>query len=180
MDRLWPWLAVVVVLGFWMLGAYNRVMALRGALLTAWLQLDALIQARQLAIGSLLDAVEPHLHTERTALDAMVSAQVQVATAAEVVRRQPHSEHPVAVLAKAEVAITGALVRVLALVDQQRELKGQAGVATPLQAIAELAPRDRFARLSFNDAAAAYNLAIEQFPTWLLARIFNFERAGLV
>ena len=47
----WGWLLALAVIFFWMLGAYNRVMALRGALVAAWLQLDTVIQARQQAIG---------------------------------------------------------------------------------------------------------------------------------
>ncbi|WP_088284654.1 LemA family protein [Ideonella sp. A 288] len=174
----WGWLAAAAVLGFWMLGAYNRITALRGAIGTAWQQLDALIQARQQALGALLDAVEPTLATERPALDAMVAAQVQVATAAEVLRRRPAAEEPPAVLAKAEAAIGAAQSRLLALVDQHAHLKANETVATQLRTLADLAPRDRFARQTFNEAASAYNLALDQFPTRLLVRVFGFQRGG--
>lgn len=174
----WGWLAAAAVLGFWTLGAYNRVTALRGAVVTAWQQLDALIQARQQAIGSLLDAVEPALVGERPALDAMVGAQVQVATAAELVRKRPAPEEAMGVLAKAEVAIVAALSRIVALVDTHGELKHDAAVAPHLQSLNELSPRHKFARQAFNDAVAAYNHAIGQFPTRLLTRAFGFERAG--
>jgi len=174
----WGWLAAAAVLGFWMLGAHNRVVALRGAVTAAWQQLDGLIQSRQQAIGALVDAVEPRLAAERPALEAMVGAQVQVATAAEVVRRRPTTEEPLAVLAKSEAALAAALARLVALVQQGSELRLEAAVATPLAALAELAPRDRYARQAFNDAANAYNLALMQFPTRLLGRIFGFQRAG--
>lgn len=176
----WGWLAAAAVLGFWMLGAYNRVTALRAAMVSAWQQLDALIQARQQTIGSLLDAVEPALVGERSALDAMVGAQVQVATAAELVRRRPAPEEAMAVLAKAEVSIVAALARIVALVDHHGELKHDASVAPHLLSLTELGARDRFARQAFNEAARAYNHAIDQFPTRLLTRAFGFERAGVL
>lgn len=178
-DRVpWPWLLAVAVIFFWMLGAYNRVMALRGALHSAWQQLDTVIQARQQAIGSLVDAVEPRMAAERSAIDAMVAAQVRVATAAEVVRRRPTTVEPVAVLAKAEGDLAAALARLQSLVEQQAELRHEPAVSSPTKDLVELAARMRFNRQGFNDAANAYNAAVTQFPTRLLVRVFRFELAG--
>ncbi|MBL0090603.1 MAG: LemA family protein [Ideonella sp.] len=174
----WPWLLAVAVIFFWMLGAYNRVMALRGALHSAWQQLDTVIQARQQAIGSLVDAVEPRMAAERSAIDAMVAAQVRVATAAEVVRRRPTTVEPVAVLAKAEGDLAAALARLQSLVEQQAELRHEPAVSSPTKDLVELAARMRFNRQGFNDAANAYNAAVTQFPTRLLVRVFRFELAG--
>ena len=177
-EALWWWLALLAVLGFWALGAYNRIVSLRASVGSAWLLHDGLIQARQKAIGSLLDAVEPSLQAERAATEAIVAAQVQVATAAEVVRRRPIALHPVEVLAKAESAMTAALPRLLALVDQHAELKRQATVQVPLLALSELVPRERFSRQAFNEAVGHYNRAIGQLPTRLLVWVFGFEPAG--
>jgi LemA protein len=174
----WGWLLALAVIFFWMLGAYNRVMALRGALVAAWQQLDAVIQARQQAIGSLVDAVEPGMPAERSAIEAMVAAQVRVATAAEVVRRRPTTEDPVAVLAKAEGDLAAALARLQSLVEQHTELRHEPAVSQPTKELLELAVRMRFTRQGFNDAANAYNSAVTQFPTRLLVRVFRFELAG--
>ena len=174
----WAWLGLLAVLGFWMLGAYNRVMALRAGVVTAWAQLDAVIQLRQQSIGALVDAAEPSLASERATFDALVAAQVRVATSAEVVRRRPTTEEPLAVLGKSEVALAAALARVVALVDNDTSLRQEAAVAGPLAALGELGPRERFARQGFNDAASLYNAALSQFPTRLLNRVFGFQRAG--
>ena len=178
MSTVWWWLALAAVLGFWMLGAYNRIMALRAAVISAWQTQDGLILARQHALGSLIDAVEPSLQAEHAAVDAVVSAQVQVATAAEVVRRKPIAWHPVEVLAQAQSAMSAALPRLLSLIDQHVALKRQDDVVRGLQTLNDLAPRERFSRQAFNDAVAAYNQAIELFPTRLLRWVFGFEAAG--
>jgi LemA protein len=127
----WEWIAALAVLGFWALGAYNRVMALRGVVVAAWLQLDTVIQARQQAIGSLVDAVDVALSSERSAIDAMVAAQVRVATSSEVVRRRPTSEEPLVVLAKSEVELAAALTRLQALIEQLGDLRHEDAVAGP-------------------------------------------------
>ena len=46
---------------------------------------------------------------------------------------------------------------------------------------AELAEADTglaFARRHFNETAQVYNLAVSQFPTWLIAGLFGFRKAG--
>ncbi len=176
----WGWIALAAVLGLWMLGARNRVVGLRGAVSSAWAEVDALLKARQQAIGALLEAAVDRLAAERATLDAVVAAQVQVATAAEVLRKRPVREEPMAVLSRAEASIGSALARLVALIEADAELRFDAAVAPQLKALADLAPRAAFARKLYNEAAAAYNAAITQFPTRLLSRFFRFERAGLL
>jgi LemA protein len=174
----WRWIVLALVLGLWMLGARNRVVALRGAVSAAWQQVDGVIKARQQAIGALLDAALPRLEGERGAVDAVVAAQIQVATASEVLRKRPSREEPAAVLARAEISLASALARLVSLIETHGELRYDTEVVTQLRALTELAPRGAFARESFNEAVQRYNAAIEQFPTRLLNRLFRFERAG--
>ena len=62
--------------------------------------------------------------------------------------------------------------------EQHSELCHEPAVTQPTKDLLELAVRMRFMRQGFNDAANAYNLAVTQFPTRLLARVFRFELAG--
>lgn len=174
----WGWIGLLLVLGLWMLGARNRIVAQRGAVSAAWQQMDAVIKARQQAIGALLDAALPKLEAERGAVDAVVGAQIQVATAAEVLRRRPTQEEPMAVLSRAEIGLASAMTRLVALIETHAELRHETEVKAQLRALADQSPRLAFARESFNEAALRYNAAIEQFPTRLLNRLFRFERAG--
>ncbi len=174
----WGWIGLLLVLGLWMLGARNRIVALRGAVAAAWQQVDAVIKARQQAIGALLDAALPRLAAERGAVDAVVGAQIQVATAAEVLRRRPTREEPAAVLARAEISLGSALARLVALIETHGELRFDSEIVTQLRTLADQAPRLGFARESFNEAVQRYNAAIEQFPTRLLNQLYRFERAG--
>ncbi|HNJ84203.1 MAG TPA: LemA family protein, partial [Piscinibacter sp.] len=64
------------------------------------------------------------------------------------------------------------------------EILGQARAALrpsgdPLSA--ELAEADTalaFARRQFNESAQVYNRAVSQFPTWVIAGLFGFRKAG--
>ena len=37
-----------------------------------------------------------------------------------------------------------------------------------------------FTRRQFNDTSDAYNRAVRQFPTWVLALVFRFRPAGVL
>jgi LemA protein len=177
-DTTWLLIGVAAVLGFWMLGAYNRVMSLRAPILVAWTQLEGVLQARSQVIAELLTTVERALASERAALDATSLAQKQLMAAVDLVRPRPVRREVVAALAQSEVAMVGAMARLTALVEQQAMLRSEPAAATSLQALHDLQPRLAFARQVFNEAAGAYNSAVQQFPTSLLRRVFDFDEAG--
>ena len=174
----WLWIAALAVLALWTLGAHNRITALRAAVLAAWAQVDQMLLARAQALASLLAAVAQPLATESAALDAVASAQAQVVTAVDALRRRPVARDTVADLSKADAVLAAVLVRLLALVDQHPALLVDDAVKTPLKALKDLPPRLLFARQIFNDAGAAYNHATRQFPTRLLSALLQFGQAG--
>jgi LemA protein len=172
------WLGLLAVLGLWMLGAHNRVTALRASILTAWAQVEATLAAHGRAVGALLAAVAVPLAGEAAALEAVASAQAQVRSATEALRRAPVSVQGVAELAKADAVLGAVLVRLVALVEQQTALLADAAVSEPLQLLRDHPARLAFARQMFNDAGAAYNAATVQFPTRLLGSLLRFGQAG--
>jgi LemA protein len=176
-DLLGP-LALLVVLGLWMLGAHNRITALRGAVLSAWVPVEAALQQRAQALSALLALADQPLASERAAVDAVHAAQAQVALHADAVRRRPAQRDGVVELSKADAVLAATLPRLLALVDQQAMLRGEPAVKAALAALDEARPRLLFARQAFNAAGEAYNQAIVQFPTRLLGPVFRFGQAG--
>lgn len=172
------WLVALLVLGLWMLGAHNRVTALKAAVLAAWTQVDAALQIRAQALGALLAKVAEPLASEAAAVDAVAGALAQVQAASEAVRRAPLARDAVADLGKADAVLAAVLVRLVALVEQQPALLGDEAVAAALQALREAPPRLAFARQLFNEAGSAYNAATSQFPTRLLASLLRFGQAG--
>ncbi len=169
------WVALLAVLGLWMLGAHNRIMALKAAVLAAWPPVDAALQQR----GQLLAALLPGL-PEALAGDAaaVAAAQAQVQAAADPVRRSPLVPDAVAALSQADARLAAALERLHAQIEQQPALVADLAPASTLQELAELPLRLSIAREQFNTAGLAYNAAIGQFPTRLLASALRFGRAG--
>ena len=172
------WLTLLALLGLWMLGAYNRITALRAAILVAWAQVELALAARAQALSALLAAVAEPLASETAAVEAVAAAQAQVLSATEAMRRRPVAQDSVADLSKADAVLAAVLVRLVALVEQQAALKSDEAVMAPLAVLRELPPRLVFARQMFNTAGSAYNAATGQYPTHLLGSLFSFGQAG--
>jgi len=159
---------------FWMLGAYNRLVGLRNAIIAAWAQVDEPLQRRSMAIVALTEGLREPLADEAGALESLRSAQSQLQGAADALRRRPAMAARAQALRSAEAAVAAALARLLALLEQRPGL----AAGEPLAALHEATQRIGFARQLFNDAVRSYNEAAHQFPTRLLTALFGFGSAG--
>lgn len=166
------------VLLFWIVGAYNRLVRLRGAIGLAWAQIDELLARRSFLLEGLADAVRDHLVDEGVTLSALSQAEQRQRGAAMVVRGRPsHSPALVAwVLAEAELA--SPMARLQALIEQRHDLAHSEPVLPLQRQLLELAPRLVYARQLFSDAAEAYNAALEEFPTRAVGRMFGMRAAS--
>ena len=84
------WLFQVVVLAVllaWVVGAYNRMVRLRAAIITAWEQIVAALVKRSEAMAAVADAVREPLAAETATLQALADADARHRTAADDVRQ---------------------------------------------------------------------------------------------
>ena len=178
----WAVLAAAAVLVFWMVGAYNRLVALRSRIGSAWADVEAARRHRAGAVEPLCAALRGPLSAEQGALDAFTGLHRQSADAAAMVSGSPVSILSTAAWVLAEAALTSAAARVLALADQQRDALAREGngAAPQLAVWHEGQTRLGFARRVFDTAAADYNAALMQPPTRWLRRLFGFGPAGSV
>jgi LemA protein len=170
--------AAAALLVFWMLGAHNRLVALRNDIGAAWAQVDEPMQQRAAAVTPLASGLRSHLADEHGTLDAVLAALAQVQSACDALRPRPAAAPRAAALGVAESALSAALARLLALLEHHPELNADASLAAHVAALRDATQRLAFARQLFNNAVAVYNEAAEQFPTRVLARLFGFGAAG--
>jgi LemA protein len=182
-PELWSWLgraAVVAVLLFWMVGAYNRLMRHRNALAAAWGQIDELLSRRAAALEPLVAQLAEPMAAEAKTLEALSQALERQQQAARAVRARPSHAASLQAWVVAEGELASPMARLAALVEQHPELAGSEGIKPLRQQLAELAPRLSYARQAFNDVAEVYNAAIEEFPTRLLTTVFGFKATARV
>jgi LemA protein len=173
-------LAAAAVIVFWMVGAYNRLVALRTAIGQAWTQVEQQLQQRRAALESMLPALrESFGEADRDAAEALQGALMQVQASADAMRARPVSVDGPAVLNTAEQALAAAQARVFALLEYHPELRDDSPpVAGARAQLAALEPQLAFARQLFNSAAERYDEAARQFPTSMLSAIYGFGPAG--
>ena len=173
-------LALASVAVFWMLGAYNRLVALRNAVGEAWIKVEEAQRQRGDALAPLVAAVREPLAAEPGLFDALLAAQGASEQATVAMAAHTLSARTAANWVAAESTLAAAASRVLALLEQHAGLRTQEPVAGLVQACRALEPRMAFTRQLFNETAVAYDQALAQFPTRLLVRWFRFRPAGRI
>jgi LemA protein len=164
--------AVGAVLVFWVVGAYNRLVRLRSELAARFGIVDDRYRQRHALLESQLELLATRLAAATPRLDALRAACRQAEAAREHARARPGAASAVTSLRVAEEILADARARLPVQSIADSELPDlNARLATSDTALA-------FARGEFNGAVAAYNEALRQFPTLLVARLFNFRAAA--
>ncbi len=152
---------IVVVLVFFAIGAYNRLVSLRNQTQNAWKQIDVQLKRRHDLIPNLINTVKGAMGFERETLEAVVAARNTAIAAV--------NSGSVPATAAAETQLTGALGRLLAVVEAYPDLKATGNVAQLQEELTATENKIGFARQLYNDTATQYNTAQQTFPTMLFA-----------
>lgn len=170
--------AIVAVLAFWAVGAYNRLVSLRNDISRAFAPVEMQIRQRHTLLGQWGAALEPLLEHEPQALEALLAAGSQLQTACDLVRSRPSAARPMASLRLAEETLAQARARLRAVLPAKPEMLAGLGVAALSEELTAVDNALAFARRQFNEATQTYNDALDQFPTWVVAGVFRFRGAG--
>src|SRR5512143_237516 len=120
---MWFLLIAIVVVLAWVAMAYNALIALKNQTVNAWKQIDVQLKRRHDLIPNLVNTVKGAMQFERETLEAVVAARNQ----AIKVQQAPGAH--VGETAAAEAQLTGALSRLLAVVEAYPDLKATGNVA---------------------------------------------------
>ena len=155
-------LVLLAALIFWGVAAYNGLIALKNQVENAWKQIDVQLKRRHDLIPNLVNTVKGAMNFERQTLEAVVEARNK-AIAVE------SSGAGVRATAQAEAQLTGALGRLLAVVEAYPQLKATGNVAQLQEELTTTENKIAFARQLYNDVATQYNTKQKQVPTVFLA-----------
>jgi LemA protein len=165
-------LVVLAVIALWVIGAYNTLIRLKNAVYNAWKQIDVQLKRRYDLIPNLVETVKGAMQFERDTLDAVVKARNQAIQVNQ-------SNAGVGTVAAAETQLTGALHRLLAVVEAYPDLKATGNVAQLQEELTSTENKIAFARQLYNDTATQYNTKQMQFPTNLVAGLAKATPAEL-
>jgi LemA protein len=185
-ESLAGWIVVAVLL-FWFVGAYNRLVRLRAAVLQAYATLDAALSRQLDFVQASITAEPPPDASAQDLLSSVAplqAATTQLATLLGATRLHPLDAGGMAALATALQVLVNAWQRqhpdAVTVFDADGTLsrpvplQPDASVAAVPGAVAPIAWPEpsaaaEIARSQFNLAVAHYNAAIAQFPALLVA-----------
>jgi LemA protein len=173
-------LGVIVVLGFWIAGIYNRLVTFRARHKNAFAQIDVQLKRRYDLIPNLVETAKAYMSHERETLEAVINARNQAASAAGKAAANPGDPAAMVALGGAEGMLTQSLGRLFALAEAYPDLKANQNMMAIQEELTSTENKVAFARQAFNDAVTAYNTYRESFPPVLFAGTFGFQQASLL
>ena len=155
--------AVLIVL--WAVATYNGLVSRRAMVAEGWSGIDAQLKRRADLIPNLVETVKGYATHERTTFDELTK-----------MRSEAGSQDP-AQRAAAETAISAAIGKVMAVAEAYPDLKASANFQTLQKDLADLEDQIQLARRYYNGAVRNINVAVQQFPSNLIANAGGFTAA---
>ena len=149
---------------------YNGLVGLRNQVKNAWAQIDVQLKRRYDLIPNLVETVKGYAAHERATLEAVTNARNMAQSLAS-------SGGGVAERAKAEGELSGALARLLAVVEQYPNLKANQNFLALQEELTSTENKISFSRQYYNDSVLRYNNKTQMFPSNIIASMSGFKRS---
>lgn len=168
MVALWIIVAILVILVIWLVSNYNGLVGLRNQVKNAWAQIDVQLKRRRDLIPNLVETVKGYMQHERGTLEAVTNARnlAQAGVSAGPGER-----------AKLEGDLSGALARLLVVVERYPDLKANQNFLALQEELTSTENKISFSRQFYNDTVLKLNNLIQMFPSNIVAGMTGFKAA---
>jgi LemA protein len=171
--------AVLLVLGLWVVGIYNALVALRNRFKNAFAQIDVQLKRRYDLIPNLVETAKGYLKHERETLEAVIKARNIALAASQTAAANPADANAMKGLVSAETGLAGALSRLMVVSEQYPDLKANQNMMQLTEELTSTENKISFARQAYNDSVMSYNTTRETFPNVIFSGMFGFQPAEL-
>ena len=158
--------AVVLIAVLSMVGSYNKLVAEKVTVETAFSGIDTQLQRRADLIPNLVATVKGFASQEKSIIDSITAARAKLSGATTVSDK-----------ATADGELTSALSRLLVVVENYPDLKSDANFIALQDELAGTENRIAVSRLDYNAVVKTYNTHVRSFPAVLYAGLFGFNAA---
>jgi len=159
-------IAIVVVVAIAVALLYNGLVRRRNQVDNAWSQIDVQLKRRHDLIPNLVEAVKDYMSYEQETLTKVTDARAAAVSAGS---QGPEAQ------ARAENALTQSLRSLFAVAENYPDLKANQNVLSLQEELTTTENKISFARQFYNDSVMTFNMMIQQFPSNLIAGMFNFS-----
>ena len=172
---------VVVVLGLggFVVGVYNKLVTMRNRYKNAYAQIDVQLKRRYDLIPNLVEIAKGYIKHERETLENVTKARNIAYAASQAAAANPGDASAMKGLVSAESGLAGTLSRLMMVSEQYPDLKANQNMMQLTEELTSTENKISFARQAYNDTVMVYNTDREVFPSNLVASMFNFGAAEL-
>lgn len=157
-------LVVVALLVIFVITIYNGLVSLKVQCDNAWADIDVQLKRRYDLIPNVVETVKGYAAHEKGTLEGVIAARNKAMT----------SEGPAA-KAEAEGMLTAALRQVFALAEAYPQLRAVESFTQLQQTLNQIEDTVQNARRYYNAVVRDFNTKIAQFPSNIIAGMFNFK-----
>jgi LemA protein len=159
-------IGVIVLVVLMVVGAYNALVQLRVSFQNAWSQIDVQLKRRHDLIPNLVETAKGYMAHERGTLEGVTRAR-QMAIDATSIKDKLAAEN----------VLTSTLRSLMAVAENYPNLKADQNMMRLQEELTTTENKIGFARQYYNDEAGRYNIAIQSFPSNIIAGQFGFKAA---
>ena len=156
--------AIIVVLAVILVPSYNKFVTSEENVDQAYSQIETQLQRRVDLIPNLVSTVKGFAKQEKEVIGQVTEARSKLAGA-----KGPEDQ------AAADSELSGALSRLLVVVENYPDLKSNQNFIQLSDELAGTENRLAVARKDYNEEVASYNKQVKRFPGKLVASIFGFD-----
>ena len=158
-------LAVVVLLGVFLIAMYNGLVQLRVRSDSAWSDIDVQLKRRHDLIPNLVETVKGYAAHEKDTFENIAKFRSMAMQATGPVNQ-----------AAAENQLTGALKSLFAVAENYPQLQASQEFTQLQNSLSEIEDAIQNARRYYNAVVRDLNTKIQSFPTNILAGMFGFQQ----
>lgn len=162
-------IVVLVVIALFVIGLivmYNGLVRLRNQTKNAWSQIDVQLKRRHDLIPNLVETVKGYAGHERQTLEAVIQARNGALSSVG---------KGVGAQSKAEGELSGALSKLMVVVEQYPDLKANQNFLALQEELTSTENKIAFSRQFYNDSVLHYNNKTQMFPSNIIAGMFGFK-----
>ncbi len=168
MTVLYVLIGLMVATALYAIVIYNGLVSLKNRVGEAWSDIEVQMKVRYNLIPNLVEAVKGYMGHERETLESFTRMRGE----AMANQGEPGAQ------AESENLLAGALKSLFALSENYPELKADSGFLNLQSELSEVEDKIQAARRYYNGSVRDLNIKIEQFPSNLVARGFDFTQAA--
>jgi LemA protein len=165
---------VAIVLALSGVGTYNTLVGSSQGVDAQWSQVENVYQRRADLIPNLVATVAGAANFEKSTLEAVTQARASVGRMQVDPKNLPNDPAAFARFEQAQNQLSGALSRLLVVVEKYPELKANANFRDLQAQLEGTENRIAVERMRYNERAQEYNTQRLRFPATIYARLLGF------